>query len=60
MAWVKFDENYDYPIPGTRNCIAYKAGSTYNVPTDVQNMALALGKAHVTKPPRKSKYAARP
>jgi hypothetical protein len=59
MTWITFDENYDYPIPGKRAWIAYKKGSTYNVPTQVELIAIASGKAHKVKPTRKTRNARR-
>lgn len=43
--WVVFDKVFDYPIPGTRSVIAYKAGSRYNVPRAIADVAVASGKA---------------
>lgn len=53
MPWIRFIENFDdIPPDRPRSMVAYKKGSTHNVPRRVRDAALASGKGVRAPSPR--------
>lgn len=55
MGWVTFTRDYDWHVPGTRSVVSYKQGSTLNVKSEVEGLAVEAGAARKAKSPKSGK-----